>query len=97
MGQSRPNCPFTQKGYIWGNFIQYFWYSIMSHHHADFKKNSYSGFLEQSKQVFWAQIGVKMTHFGTRGVFFKNWAALLFLKHNGVMQSMQSFKKILMD
>ena len=68
----------------------------MSHHHAKFKKNSYSRFQEQSKHIFWTQIGVKMTHFGTKRVFFKNWAPSLFFKDNGVMQSMQSFKKIVM-
>ena len=51
---------------------------------------------KKARKFFWAQIGVKLTHFGIRGVFFKNWAASFNLKHNGVMQSMQSFKKILM-
>ena len=45
---------------------------------------------------FWAQIGVKLTHFETMGVFFKNWAPPHFFKQNGVMLSMQSFRKILM-
>ena len=50
----------------------------------------------KNKQVLWAQIRVKMTHFVAREVFFRNWAPSLFFKHKGVMQSMQSFKKILM-
>ena len=65
----------------------------MSPHHAKFKKNSYSGFQEQSKQVLLCSNWGENDSFGTRGVFFKNWTASLFLEHNGVMQSMQSFKK----
>ena len=81
MGQRRPNCPFIQKGYIWGIPFNISDIAIMSHHHAKFKKNPYFGFQEQNKQVFWAQISVKITQFGARGVFFKNWASPLFFKH----------------
>ena len=52
----------------------------MSHHHARFKKNSYIGFQEESKQVFWAHIWVKMPHFGTLGAFYQNLGSLTFFK-----------------
>ena len=63
LGQSKPNCQFTQKGYIGAIPFNIFDIAIMCHHNAKFKKNPYIGFQEQSKQVFRAQIRVKMTQF----------------------------------
>ena len=68
----------------------------MSHHHARFLKNSYIGFQQESEQVFWAQIWVKCLILGHWELFIKVWAPSRFLRHNGVMQSLQSFEKILM-
>ena len=56
--------------------------AIMSHHHT---KNPEGGFQEQSNYVIWTQIGVKMTHFVTIRVIFKNWTPSLFSKHNDVI------------
>ena len=56
----------------------------MYHDHAKFFFFFYCGFQEQSKRGFWAQIGVKMNSFRTRGVFFKNWDPSLSFKNNDV-------------